>query len=396
MWIEKHGTVYRIRDEVGGRKTTVQGGIPTKTAAKTILAGLRTDRARGDFIAPTAGRITLNEWLELWWPTYEATLKASSRVSGQGILRRYIRPMLGAYELDDLGPLVVQRWVADLISGKGRDGAKPLAVKTVYNAHGLLHRIMDGAVRQRLIRVNPCERTGLPAKRHHEMLFLTEPQAQRIVAVVPLHYRPLVVTLLGTGLRWGEAIGLRVRDVDVLAGHLRVRVSTQELADTAELVDEEPKTAAGRRTVPFGPAVASTLVPLVSGRDGDDRVFTAPQGGTVRTRVFYGTWDRARKSAGMPRLRVHDLRHTHAAWLISAGVPLTAIQRRLGHKSIAVTSDLYGHLMPEVDERIIRAVEHSMRMINLGGDLGGSSDTQGYQEILTGTDVSRSGLVITA
>src|SRR5690606_39678910 len=97
-----------------------------------------------------------------------------------------------------------------------------------------------------------------------------------------------------------------------------------------------------------------SLAPLVAGKGRDDLVFTAVKGGPVRYRVFRSTWVKACAAAGLEGLRIHDLRHTHAAWLISAGVPLTAIQRRLGHASLAVTSDLYGHLMPAVDEGSLR------------------------------------------
>ncbi len=178
------------------------------------------------------------------------------------------------------------------------------------------------------------------------------------------------MVLLATGMRWGEAIGLRVRHVDVLAGTIRVLRQTQELADTAELVDEEPKTLASRRTVSIPPAVCQLLVPHVANKGPDDRVFLAPRGGPVRTRRFYVVWQKARVAAGLEGLRVHDLRHTHAAWLIADGVPLTAVQRRLGHTSIKITSDLYGHILPEVDDRVVTAVAGRLSKIDFRGEVG--------------------------
>lgn len=374
MWIERNGPTWRIRDLVGGRKVTIATGFPTKSAARAAMAQARADELRGDALVPRGGRVPLADWIDSWWPAYSAALKPSSRIAAEGIIRRYIRPRLGHLPLEDVDPLAVQRWVADLLAGW--PGQKALSVKTVRNAHGLLHKIMAEAVAQRLIRSNPCVRTGLPERVDYEMRFLTEPEAARLLAAMPDHWRPLIATLLGTGLRWGEAVGLRVGRVDLLAGRLTVVETLQELADSAELVFVPPKSRMSRRTVPLPAYVVDSLVPLVAGKGRDDLVFTAVKGGPVRYRVFRSTWVRACAAAGLDGLRIHDLRHTHAAWLISAGVPLTAIQRRLGHASIAVTSDRYGHLMPAVDEGILRTLDAALPEINSRGTVGGNGGDQ--------------------
>ncbi|KXK63400.1 hypothetical protein AWW66_03540 [Micromonospora rosaria] len=394
MWIEKNGPTYRIRDLVGGKKVTIRAGFPTKTAARKAMTQAEADALRGEALVPRGGRISLGDWLDKWWPSYAASLKPSSRISAEGIIRRYIRPTLGHLALEDIAPSTVQQWVALLLAGW--DGQRALSVKTVYNAHGLLHKVMGAAVFDRLIRANPCERTGLPERVHHEMRFLTEPEAGRLLAAIPEHWRPMVATLLGTGLRWSEAAGLRVGAVDLLGGTLRVVETMQELADTAELVFVQPKSRLSRRTVPLPAYVIDALVPLVSGRARDALVFRAVQGGPVRYRVFHPTWARAVKEAGLDGLRIHDLRHTHAAWLISAGVPLTAIQRRLGHASIAVTSDRYGHLMPEVDEGILRTLNSALPQVEVGesgrGEVGESgSDQPGSNRISSDVPARRAG-----
>lgn len=371
MWIERNGPTWRIRDLVAGQKTTVASGFATKTAAKAAKVQLEADALRGQSLVPRGGDMTLDDWIDMWWPSYSTGLKPSARVSAEGIIRRHIRPMLGGQRLGRLDSLTVQRFVADLLAGRTHvRKPKPLAAKTVLNIHGQLYVVLRDAVAQRLIASNPCEHTTLPAGARHEMKFLSEPEADRLIAAVPPHWRPLVLVLLATGMRWGEAIGLRVRHVDVLAGTIRVLRQTQELADTAELVDEEPKTLASRRTVSIPPAVCQLLVPHVAGKGPDDRVFLAPRGGPVRTRRFYVVWQKARVAAGLEGLRVHDLRHTHAAWLIADGVPLTAVQRRLGHTSIKVTSDLYGHILPEVDDRVVLAVAGRLSKIDFRGEVG--------------------------
>jgi integrase len=394
VWIEKHGPTWRIREEVGARKVTVEGGLPNKTTARRRMQDLSVDRRRGDYIDPRAARTTLGEWLAEWWPAYRASLKPSSEVSAAGLLDRYIRPPFAHQELAAVDTIAVQSWVADLLAGRVGKTGKPLSVKTVRNAHGLLHKVLSEAVKARLIRANPCGSTGLPERQHHEMQFLTPQQCGHLLAEVAPRYRPMIALALTTGLRFGELIGLRVRDVDLLAATPKLTVvqTAQELAGDARMVFVEPKTKAARRTVTFPREVAMDLVPLVANRDGEALVFTAAQGGPVRYRIFWRTvWDPARKAAGLPGVRFHDLRHTAIAQLIAAGVPLTAVSRRVGHTSISVTSDVYGHLMPELDAGIVAAAS-----VLVGGGAGGGTPPRAT-EINRGqgrtTSRPRSGLV---
>lgn len=368
MWVEKNGPVYRIRDLIAGRKVTIATGYPTKTSAKAAITQLMADRLRGEYIDPRDGQITLADWIAAWWPAYAAGLKPSAARSEGSRVRIHILPLLGTYALADLDSLTILDWVAELVAGQ-RDPddetrwlRKPLAPKTVRNAHGVLHKILDAAVVARRIRVNPAAGTKMPPKRHREMRYLTPPEIDRLLAACSGEYarwRPLVMLLVSTGLRYGEAIGLRVGRVDVLAGSLTV-LETMHEAGRGEYIVTEPKSEQSRRTVLFPPAVAAELVPLVSGKDRDDLVFTEPDGRPVTRNFRQRIWLRICERAGLEGLRLHDLRHTYAAILISSGTPLTAVQRCLGHSSIRVTSDMYGHLMPAVHDGILSAVSASL------------------------------------
>lgn len=370
MWVEKNGPVYRIRDWRGDQKVTLESGFSTKTAAKARMTALRADQLRGDFIDPRAGRITLSDWIDAWWPMREASLKPTAAHSEGGRVRNHIRPLLGDLPLEDITGLTVQQWVTALATGAGPMGEdvrrprRPLGPKTIRHCHGLLSQALDAAVGQRLIRANPCRNTRLPEVVPHEMRFLSEPEIGRLITAVPERWRPLVLLLVGTGLRWGEACALRMCDVDVLAGRLTVVRSMQELSGSGEIVFGTPKSRMSRRTVTFSRRVADALTGVVAGKGREDLVFTAPMGGPVRTRNFRRGWVRWTAAAGLAGLRIHDLRHTHAAILISAGRPLTAIQRRLGHASLAVTSDVYGHLLEHVDEGILDAIEGALTHVD--------------------------------
>lgn len=372
MWAEKHGSVWRIRDTIDGKKVTLETGWPNKTTAKNRITQLRNDQLVGNFIDPRTGQTTLNTWIDAWWPSYEPILKPSSKISTEGLLSRYIRPGLGHVPLDDISPLVIQTWIAAMLGGTHPGARARLSVKTVRNAHGLLHKILHEAVREKMLRANPAQGTKFPERVVYEMRFLTEPEARRLLNAVEDHHRPLVLLLLGTGMRFGEAIGLRVGRLDLVKRRLSVVETMQELATTGELVFVSPKSRMSRRTVSFTPGVASALAPLVVGKRDVDLVFSAVRGGAVRYGVFRKMWVRAIAAANLPGLRIHDLRHTHIAWLISAGHPLTAISRRVGHASISVTSDRYGHLLPQVDDGILETMDKALPGGGVGGILGES------------------------
>lgn len=371
MWVEKNGKTYRIRDLVNGQKVCLASGYATKTAAKNAMTELRADDLRGESLVPRGGEGTLNAWLDEWLPGYEVSIKTASARSELSRIECHIRPLLGHLTLGEIDHQVVQKWVLNILKGRGQTAPgkrarRALKPKTVLNCHGLLYAIMQSAVTAKLIRGNPCVDTKLPDVEPHEMRFLTEPEAARLVAALPAHWRPLVLLLLATGLRWGEAIGLRPKNIDLLAKPPRLTIveQLQELPGTGEMQFSSPKTALSRRTVSITMKIASALAALVL-VDRNSTIFTAPMGGFVRTRNFRRTWKTACKKAGLEGLRIHDLRHTHAAWLISDGRPLTAIQQRLGHSSIAITSDLYGHLLPKVDEGILAAIDAALDGIDL-------------------------------
>lgn len=358
MWVEPHNGKFRIRDRRAGKVVTVKSGFDTKTAAKEVMIVLSADKLRGEFIDPQAGRILIADWVNGWWggdgrPGHVNTLKITSRSRETGRIRNHLLPRVGNIRLGEYDTASNQCWVSDLEA----DGLSP---KTIRNVHGLMFQAMDAAVLQRKIRVNPCKGTKLPELVPHEMRFLLEPEADRLIAALDKHWRPLVITLLGTGLRWAEAAGLRLGRTDILGGSLRVEETLQEITGQG-LVSVTPKTKLSRRPVTLPMQVREALAPLTIGRERKDFVFTEPNGLPVRHKHFYKyVWMPARIKAGLKDVRVHDLRHTHASWLIADGVQLTAIQRRLGHSSIVITSDIYGHLLPEVDSKLLASLERRL------------------------------------
>ena len=347
----RHGTGWRGTVQVPGIVAPFRkGGFRTKAAAEAWEKQTAVDLERGTYRDPDAGAVLFKDWSARWLLT-RTDLKVSAKLSEAGIVKNHLDPRFGKVRLDQIGPLAVQTMVAEI--GQER------AAKTVRNVHGVLTAILDMALREGLITHNPTKGTRLPKNRRTKpQVCLTEQQVSHLVNSIPDYWRPLVLVAVGTGMRWGELVGLKARYVDILGRSLDVRETLNE-ADGIHTWGT-PKSEAGERTISLPAAVVEALLPLVAGKGPEEPVFTTPQGNLVRHRNFdYRIWQPACKNAGLddPRPTMHDLRHSHAAFLIDANVPLPEIQYRLGHESIKTTVDTYGYRMKRADEAVITALD---------------------------------------
>jgi integrase len=347
--IEKRGSSYRASVRVRGRLQPMRRTFDTKAAAQRWIRQTETDLERGTWRDPDAGTITFDEWTKLWLAA-RGSLQQRSRDEEASIVKNHLIPAFGKLRLDQISPLVVETFVSGLVQG--------LAPKTVRNVHGVLHAVLQMAVRDQRITANPCVGTRLPGnERRKVMACLTEQQIGQLVAAVDPHWQPLLTTLAGTGLRWGEAAGLRVKYVDLMVPELSVR---ETLNPTATRYKTSPKSDAGRRTIGLPATVVDALLPLVAGKGGDEPVFTMPDGSLIKHRFFnYAVWQPACKTVGVSATP-HDLRHSHVALLIAANVPLSAISRRIGHASIATTDKVYGYLLPRVEADLLAALDAAL------------------------------------
>ena len=259
--------------------------------------------------------------------------------------RRDYRKMAANIAASNLGPLpvdavteqAVARWV----------DAQKVSAKTIRNRHGLLYAAMRRQVKAGAIAVNPCEDTRIRrTERQTEMTTLTPNEFWTIHDHLGEHWRPLAVTLVGTGLRFGEATALQVRDLDLDGEPPTLRVARAwQHTDGPERELGPPKTERGRRLVSLPDEVVGVLRPIVTGRHREAFVFVNKRGAPIRQNSFHEIWTRALDDADIgKRPRIHDLRHTHVSWLIAQGVSLAVIQRRLGHEDIRTTVNTYGHM----------------------------------------------------
>lgn len=294
---------------------------------------------------------TLDDWAKIH---FSAMPNASP-----GTVARYRRiyaarwsPRLGTMQLSRITRVDVATALAEQT---GSD-------KTVENAWGVLSHMLSRAARDGYIPRSPCADVTPGRRTAHEEVehrFLTREEFWRVLDATPEHWRPLVMMLGGTGMRWGEAAALTVGDVDVAAATVRVsKAERPDPTDAGKRIIGPTKTKQSKRTITLPPEVVDALRPLLN-RPRSARVFLPPRGGELRHRTFYVNIWREKCLAGAklddPQPRLHDLRHSHVAWLIAAGAPLPVIQRRLGHSTIATTNDVYGHLLPDVQRAAAEA-----------------------------------------
>ncbi len=321
------------------------------------VAGLERDSPVPSSLAPFGPTIAalVREHIDLL-----TGIGPNARASYGRYLKHHIGPLLGTAPVSSIG----YREVAGFIRGLSAKGLSP---KTIANIHGLLSASMTTAVRLGYRPDNPCVGVSLPKSQltHDEMTVLTRDEFALLLSKVAPFYQPFVLTLVATGLRFGEATALTASDVDVSTRPATIRVTKAWKRDEdSRYYVGPPKTKRARRTVSLPDDLVDVLLPLLAAKRPDELLFTNTTGQWLSSSRFWtSTWTPALDAAchpvrpdgtpdpDVPRLtkrpRVHDLRHTHASWMLAAGTDLFVLQRRLGHESITTTTETYAHLMPD-------------------------------------------------
>lgn len=300
--------------------------------------------------APATRVPTLNEWAV----RYIDSLTGASGSTKAGYLSSFTHSFgkhLGELPLDAIDREAIARTIGKLQTHGGRAN-KGYSDKSIANHHGLLSAMLQTAALDGIIATSPSARIRLPRRTEHESApkrFLTEDEFAALDEATLPHHRPVLEAFVGTGLRWGEAEALTVADLSPKLGTLRINKAAKWSGKKRLRIIGPTKTPKSNRIITVDDDLVETLERLVHHRDPRERLFLAPRGGPLRHKVFWeNVWLPSCQRAGLddPRPRIHDLRHTHASWLIAEGVSLKAVQERLGHESFKTTMDLYAHLLP--------------------------------------------------
>jgi integrase len=352
------GKRYRVRYRKPDHSSTDKRGFRTQREARAFLATVEVSMHRGEYVDPTASRVTIGT-LGAEWLTNQTHLKPSSLDPVQRAWRLHVEPVWGRRALGQVRHSEVQAWVTELSSRK--------SATVVLRAHGVLASILETAVRDRRVMANVARGVNLPRKVPKARVYLGHDQVERL-ALQSGQHATLVRTLAYTGLRWGEAIGLQVKSLDFLRRRALVEENAVRVGGGISV--GTPKGHA-IRSVPVPAFLLDELAHLCKGKRPNDLLFGDGQRHLQTPSSRDGWFDRAvvaamGEDATMPRVTPHDLRHTAASLAISAGANVKAVQRMLGHKSAAMTLDTYSDLFDDDLDAVGAALDQARTASSVG------------------------------
>lgn len=308
--------VARWREPDG---TSRQRTVPTRAEAQQLLATVSADIHRGAYVASSLASTPVSDVARRWLDS-KHNLAPASRERLRQILDRHVLPAVGGRAVGSVRHSDVEALVARMTA----DGLAPATVRKAVHTVGA---VFTRARRDGLCTVNPVEGVELPRQARREMRWLTPAEVERVAAAAGAH-RVVVRFLAYTGVRWGEMASLTVGDVDRARRRVRVYAS---------------KTST-QRWVPVIPSLWADVEPLLDRDPGASLFGGLPRmdHGNFTARV----WKPAKRAAGVdPAVRIHDLRHSCATWLIDAGENVVKVADWLGHANPTVTLAVYAHLM---------------------------------------------------
>lgn len=308
--------------------------------ARRFLQTVEHEKHTGDWVDPDLSKTRFEEYARRWLET-KVNVRPRTVINIEGRLRNHIFPAFGERRIDGLQPLDVRLWVKDLTE-KGLSGS------TVRATYQILDQVLRTAVIDRYISRSPCVGIPLPSLgSREEMHFLDPQQVRRLADAIDPRFSCLIYTAAYMGMRAGELWALKLERVNLLHGSLDVVESLSEVRGRLEVGPTKSGKARSLLIPQFLVGMLQEQMQRFPSTDG--YVFTSPEGGAVRHRNFYQRFFvPSVQAAGLaPDLRFHDLRHTCAAILIANGKHIEEVKAYLGHSSIRVTSDRYGHLFPK-------------------------------------------------
>jgi integrase len=368
--IIKRGGSYSViieleRDPSGKRRREWHSGYRTKREAEEVRIRLLSSIQRGEHVEPS--KLTVAAFLQdRWLPAIRTRVRPSTFASYQRNVKVHVIPALGSVPVQRLsGDLLTAAYAVWLDHGR-RDG-EALSPRSVRYLHAIIRRALADARRWGLVTRNAADQADPPRsdRNRDAMRVWTADQVRQFLA----HVRDdrlcgLWLLLATTGLRRGEACGLGWDDIDLAAARLAVRrnlTAVKGRGENRKPLWSEPKTNKSRRSVALD---AGTVEALRLHRKGqlEERlaagpayrelglVFCREDGSELDPDWVSKRFERLAKAAGVPRIRLHDVRHTHATPALQAGVHVKVVSERLGHATVGMTLDTYSHVIPALEE----------------------------------------------
>jgi integrase len=358
------------RDHAGKRRQKAVTYRGSKRDAEAELSRILAEIENGGFVDP--GNITVAEYYEQWLAHVATKTSAKTHERYEEVFRLGIAPHLGSIKLSSLRPIHIQTFYAEALkSGKARR-AGGLSARTVLHYHRILSQGLKQAVKWQLLSRNPADAVEPPRPEQQEMLVLDGDQIARLIESVTgtTLYMPTLLAIT-TGMRRGEILASRWMDIDLDRGTLSV-TQTLEKSRKGGLQFKQPKTKRSRRNITLPPITiqalrkhrverAKVLLRLGCGWDENGLVCARLDGSPINPNTLTSGFASLVRRTDIPKVTFHGLRHTHATQLFKEGVHPKIVQERLGHSTIAVTLDLYSHVMPGMQEDAAMKVDRALK-----------------------------------
>jgi integrase len=356
---------YAGRDPATGKERhkwhSVKG---TKKDAQRELTRLLHQMNTGVYMEPT--KITVREFLEQWLrDSVRPSVAASTYDAYELAVRRHLLPGLGSTILSRLQPAAIQSVLRGLLENGRASGRGGLAPASVLKAYETLHRACEQAVKWGWLARNPCKAVDRPRLATRDLQVWDEEKTRLFLEEARRtgRYYPVYLAAIATGMRQAELLGLRWQDVDLLSATASIGQIYYRGAF------KQPKTARGRRTVAL-PTILLEELRRHKARQNEERlllgpdyydhglIFAQPNGKPLHVRnLIRRDFAPLMRRTGVPRIRFHDLRHSHASHLLRAGVHPKVVSERLGHARVGITMDVYSHILPGMQEEAARSVD---------------------------------------
>jgi integrase len=336
---------YDVLARMGAR--TITRTFKRRRDADAFATTLEADRLRGMAIDPRAGRSRFEDYARSWL-SRRPELSVTTRHDYRKLLDNHLVPEFGTAEIAAIAPSAIRGWWAALATSSPARAAK---------AYRLLRAILNTAVADGLLGRNPCQVARAGQERSPERPTATVAEVQTLADSLPDRLSLAVRLAAFCGLRRGELLALRRRDIDVLHRQLHVERSLVYLAD-GSILAKSPKTTAGRRRIAIPPHLVPHIEEHLANHtppETDSLLFTGEKGGPLRPHVLQAEWNKARRSIGRPDLHLHDLRHSGNTWAAATGASTAELMARMGHASPAAALR-YQHATEERDRVIADAL----------------------------------------
>lgn len=347
------GRRYRVRYRKPDHAQTSKRGFRTKKEAGLFAASVEVSKAKGEFIDHALGRVTIGSLGDEFMKTKAAKLKRSAFTTLEVSWRRRVKERWGDVPLGGVKHEDVQKWIDEL-------RAEGYASTTIMRDYGLLIGILDRAVREEKIPAHRARGVELPRHQRAEKHYLTHAQVALLADSARTH-RLMIYSLAYTGMRWGEMAGLKAKNVDLERNRIRVKDNAVQIGGSFDFTT--PKSGEARN-IAIPAFLRSMLAEAVAGMHPDDLVFGEAGEPPRRPHTQRGWLHYALRRAQaidpeLPTVSPHELRHTAASLAVSAGANVKAVQRMLGHKSAAMTLDIYADLFDDDLESVAEALDQA-------------------------------------